>query len=92
MRMATIRKKPIACWPETNTEGGIESTSQGDARKDDSGWWVAKQAWRRSAKALSLPKNLSPFFVSAAQVGGGVAFAASPCPQPFVLGNLLDVP
>jgi hypothetical protein len=27
-------RKPIACWPETNLEGGVESTSRGDARKD----------------------------------------------------------
>ena len=34
MRMTIAEKKPIACWPETNAEGGVESTSRGDARKD----------------------------------------------------------
>jgi hypothetical protein len=34
MRMTTVKRKPIACWPETNMEGGVESTSWGDARKD----------------------------------------------------------
>jgi hypothetical protein len=34
MRMTTAGRKPIACWPETDAEGGVESTSRGDARKD----------------------------------------------------------
>jgi hypothetical protein len=34
MRMITTGRKLIACWPKTDTEGGIESTSRGDARKD----------------------------------------------------------
>jgi hypothetical protein len=34
MRMTTAGRKPITCWPETDVEGGIESTLRGDARKD----------------------------------------------------------
>ena len=34
MRMTTIERKLIACWPETDAKGGVESTSRGDARKD----------------------------------------------------------
>jgi hypothetical protein len=34
MRMTTAEIKPIACWPKIDAEGGIESTSLGDARKD----------------------------------------------------------
>jgi hypothetical protein len=34
MKMTTAGRKPIACWLETNAEGGVESTSQGDSRKD----------------------------------------------------------
>jgi hypothetical protein len=34
MRMTTAKRKPIVCWPETDAEGGVESTSRGDMRKD----------------------------------------------------------
>jgi hypothetical protein len=34
MRMTTAGRKQIACWLETNTEGGVESTSREDTRKD----------------------------------------------------------
>jgi hypothetical protein len=34
MRMMTVGRKLIACWPETDAEGGVESTSRGDLRKD----------------------------------------------------------
>ena len=34
MRMSTAGRKSIACWPKTNMEGGVESTSRGDAIKD----------------------------------------------------------
>ena len=34
MRMTTAGRKSIACWPETDAGGGVESTSRGDARKD----------------------------------------------------------
>jgi hypothetical protein len=34
MRMTTVGRKLIACWPETDVEGGFESTSRGDTRKD----------------------------------------------------------
>jgi hypothetical protein len=34
MRMTIAGRKPIACWPETNLEGGVESTSWGATRKD----------------------------------------------------------
>ena len=33
MRMTTAEQKPITCWPETDVEGGVESTSRGDMRK-----------------------------------------------------------
>jgi hypothetical protein len=32
--MTTVGRKPIVCWPEIDAEGGIESTSRVDARKD----------------------------------------------------------
>jgi hypothetical protein len=47
MRMTTAGRKPIACWPETDAEGGVESTSRGDARKDRQR--TAKWVRRRSA-------------------------------------------
>ena len=34
MRIIIVRRKPIACWPETNVEDGVKSTSQEDVRKD----------------------------------------------------------
>jgi hypothetical protein len=34
MRITTIGRKPISCWPETNGEGDVESTLRGDVRKD----------------------------------------------------------
>jgi hypothetical protein len=34
MRMTIARRKPIACWLETDAKGGVESTLRGDARKD----------------------------------------------------------
>ena len=34
MRITTVGRKPITCWLETDAEGGVESTSQGDTRKD----------------------------------------------------------
>jgi hypothetical protein len=43
MRMTTTGRKPIACWPETNAKGGVESTSQGDTRKDQQ-WTVGDKA------------------------------------------------
>jgi hypothetical protein len=29
-----VGRKLIACWPKTDAEGGVESTSWGDLRKD----------------------------------------------------------
>jgi hypothetical protein len=34
MRMTIAERKPIACWPEMDAEGGVESTLRGDTRKD----------------------------------------------------------
>jgi hypothetical protein len=34
MRMTTAGRKPIACYPETDMEGSVESTLWGDVRKD----------------------------------------------------------
>ena len=34
MRIIIVGRKPIACWPETDAEDGVKSTSREDARKD----------------------------------------------------------
>jgi hypothetical protein len=34
MRMTTTKRKLIVCWLETDAEGGVESISWGDVRKD----------------------------------------------------------
>jgi hypothetical protein len=36
MRMTTAGRKPIAYWPETDAEGGVESTSEGTREKTGS--------------------------------------------------------
>jgi hypothetical protein len=43
MRMTIAGRKPIACWPKTNLEGGVESTSWGATRKDWQ-WTVGDKA------------------------------------------------
>ena len=34
MRMTTAGRKPIVCWLKIDAEGGVESTSPGDMRKE----------------------------------------------------------
>ena len=42
MRMTIVERKSIACWPETDAEGSVESTSRGDTRKDQQ-WTMGGQ-------------------------------------------------
>ena len=49
MRMTTVRRKPIACWPETGTEDGVESKSQGMREKTSNKRRTTKKARRRLA-------------------------------------------
>ena len=49
MKMTTVGRKPIARWPETDTEDGVESKSQGMREKTSNRRRTAKQARRRFA-------------------------------------------
>jgi hypothetical protein len=53
------------CWPKTNAEGGIESTSRGDARKDQqqggkAGTEEIGGALRIGGKSLSETSRAAP--------------------------------
>jgi hypothetical protein len=54
MRMTTARRKPIACWLETDAEGYIESTSPGDTRKDQQRAVGGKVGAKKTGGALRI--------------------------------------
>jgi hypothetical protein len=67
MRMITAGRKPIACWPETDTEGDVKSTSRGDMRKDQqrtvggkAGVEEISVALRIEGKSLSETSKMTP--------------------------------